>query len=138
MTLVQDTLQTSHNGMRQETISLEPLQHNNRIVICNKDKPPSDRNLVGGGSGVLGGGETNLAVGGIEHGVEALKESVTVDEVKTRSAVGPDVSNDEVDVATGTTDRAVERTGPDLGVSGESVCGAADVEVEVGQGAVLA
>lgn len=64
--------------------------------------------LVGCRSGVLGLGEADLLVGGVEHGVKALEESVAVDEVKTLSAVGAKVRDDKVDVTASATDLAVK------------------------------
>jgi len=60
-------------------------------------------------------------VGGIEYGVEALKECVAVDEVRTCSTGGTDVVDNEVDGATATTNISIEGTRPDLAVRGESV-----------------
>jgi hypothetical protein len=62
-----------------------------------------------------------LGAGGIEHGVEALKESIAIDKVKaftTGSASGVD---DEIDVADATTYIGVKGTRPDLAVRGESI-----------------
>lgn len=76
---------------------------------------------VGGGIRVCGCGKTDLGVRGIEYRVEALEESVAVDEVETLATGRAEVVDNEVDVVGGTTDVGVERTRPDLGVRGESV-----------------
>lgn len=126
-------------------------------MIRNNDKPPWHDDLVGSGSGELGSSEANPTVGGIEHGVEALEECVTIDEIKTRPrnatsalisvnkmekydipAVRAKISNDEVDIVTSATNLTVKRTGPNLGVSSERICVGTDFEVEVRQRAVLA
>jgi hypothetical protein len=78
---------------------------------------------VGGGSRVRGCSKTDTVVGGIEHRVETLKESVTVDEVETLTTGGANRVDDEVDVAGGTTNIGVKGARPDLAVRSESVGG---------------
>jgi hypothetical protein len=78
---------------------------------------------VGGGSRVCGCSKTDTGVGGIEHRVEALKESVTIDEVETLAAGGANGVDNEVDVAGATTNVGVKGARPDLAVRGESVGG---------------
>lgn len=67
------------------------------------------------------GGETDTPIGGIENRVEALKESVSVDEVQALAAVGSEVGDDQVNVARCASDGGVERTGPQLGIGGQLV-----------------
>jgi len=62
-----------------------------------------------------------LRVGGIEYGVETLKESVAVDEVETFTTGSANGADNEVDVAGATTNIGVKGTRPDLAVRGESV-----------------
>lgn len=88
-------------------------------------------------SGVGGGGETNTFVGVVEDAVETLEECVTVDEVETLARVRSEVTDNEVDAGVGSTDVAVERTRPDLGVGGQGVGYRANLEVKVREYAVL-
>lgn len=92
---------------------------------------------VGGGSRVRGCGKTDTVVGGIENRVEALEESVAIDEVETFTTGGAKGVDNEVDVARATTNISVKGARPDLAVRGESVGGAANIEVQVLEGTVL-
>jgi len=73
--------------------------------------------LVAGGLGERGGGETDTVVGSVEDRVEALEESETVDEVETFTAVGAEIGDDEEDATGSATDISVEVTRPDLSIS---------------------
>ena len=89
------------------------LLHNNPIIGVSR--------LVGLRVGVLRGGEANLALAAVVHGVEALEESVAVDEVETLAGRGANVGDDEVDRVVFAADNAVQRARPDLGVRGELI-----------------
>jgi len=69
--------------------------------------------------GERGGSQTNTLVGGIEDGIEALKEAVTIDEVETFTRGRTKIVDDEVDAAGSTTDVGVEGTGPELSIGGQ-------------------
>jgi hypothetical protein len=75
---------------------------------------------VGGGSRIRGCGKTDTVIGGVEHGVEALKESVAIDEVETFTTGCANGVDNEVDVAVTTTNIGIEGARPDLAVGGES------------------
>jgi hypothetical protein len=91
------------------------------VQIPNTQRKKTKTGSVGGGIRVCGCGKTDLGVGGIEYGVEALKESVTVDEVETFTTWSANGVDNEVDVVSATTKIGVKGTRPDLAVRGESV-----------------
>jgi methyl coenzyme M reductase subunit C-like uncharacterized protein (methanogenesis marker protein 7) len=62
-----------------------------------------------------------LGVGGIKHGVEALKESIAIDKVEAFTTGSANGVDDEIDVADATTYIGVKGTRPDLAIRGESV-----------------
>lgn len=76
---------------------------------------------IGSGVRVGGSGQSDLLIGGVIDGVEALQECVTVDEIKTLTTGGTKIANNQVDTASGATDLCVKRAGPQLGVWGKSV-----------------
>jgi len=76
-------------------------------------------------------GETNTVVSGVEDRVEPLKESISVDEVKTLTRRCSDRINDEVNIASNATDLSIKRTREDLGIGRQSECCATDDKVQV-------
>ena len=65
------------------------------------------------------GSEANSAIRGIEDWVEALEEGEAIDEVETRASVGTDTVDNQVDIASGSSNESVQGTRPCLGVYGE-------------------
>lgn len=63
--------------------------------------------------------KSDTLVGGVEDRVEALQESVTIDEIKAAAALSTEVSNDEVDLVGSAANVIVEGSGPDLRVRGQ-------------------
>lgn len=65
---------------------------------------------VGSGGGKGSGSQTDPLVGGVEDGVETLKEGLAVDEVKTLAGGGADVIHDKVHAVGIATNSSVEVT----------------------------
>lgn len=68
---------------------------------------------------------------------EHVQESVPIDEVESGSGRTTNVAHDKVDRISATTDRSVERTGPDLCVWREVVGRASDLERQRLQAGIL-
>jgi len=84
--------------------------------------------LIGCVLRVRGGRESDLGVGGVEDGVEALEESESIDEVQALAALGANVVDYEVNVAVRAANLRVEGTRPDLGIGCEFEGVASNVE----------
>src|ERR1700733_14733772 len=87
--------------------------------------------LIRGGIGVGRGGEADLTVGGVKHGVVPFEESVSIDEVETFARVRAElhstistrkvsamnaahISNDQVVCTFLSADLAIQRAGEEL------------------------
>ena len=90
-----------------------------KSLISTSVRVLTQHRLVGGGIGERGSSKTNTLIGGIVDGIEALEEGHTVDEVETLTGVRTEIADDQVDVASSTTDLGVEGTGPDLSIGGQ-------------------
>lgn len=55
-----------------------------------------------------------MFIAGIVDGVEALKESIAIDEVEAFTAILTNVTDDKINLVRGSADIAVERTRPYL------------------------
>jgi len=93
--------------------------------------------LVGRGRGVRSRCKADSLVGSVEDGVEALQESVAVDEVETLAAGCTEVVDNEVDGTRNTTNISVEGTRPNLSVGGKGIRNTVGGEDEVLQVGVL-
>ena len=76
---------------------------------------------IGSGVRVRGSGQSDLLIGGVIDGIEALQECTTVDEIKTSTTGATNIANNQVNTANSATDLCVKRAGPYLGVWSESV-----------------
>jgi hypothetical protein len=63
--------------------------------------------------------KANTFICGIQNKVKALQEGLTVDEVKTRSAVATNITHNEVNGAGSSADQAVKRTRPELSIGSQ-------------------
>lgn len=77
--------------------------------ICHCPTSNSERS-VGSGGGKGSGSQTDPLVGGVEDGVETLKEGLAVDEVETLAGVSAEVTDDEVHAVGIATNSSVEVT----------------------------
>ena len=64
-------------------------------------------------------GQTNSLVGGINYDIEALEESIAVDDIEALTRGRAEIIYDEIDPAGSPTDLSVEGTGPDLSVGSQ-------------------
>jgi hypothetical protein len=78
--------------------------------------------LVGGGTGEGCSSYSDTFVGSVEHRVESLEESLAVDKVKSFPTRGANVTNDQVNFSSNTTNVRVKGTRPDLSVGSQSEC----------------
>ena len=69
--------------------------------------------------GEWSGGKADTFVGRVKHGVEALEERETVNEVEALTAGGAEVVDNEIYVAGSTSDVSVDATRPRLSISSE-------------------
>lgn len=63
--------------------------------------------------------KANTLVRSIQHKIKALQKGLPIDKVKTRPAVGANITDYEVNVARNSTDQCVKRTGPDLSIGSQ-------------------
>lgn len=80
------------------------------------------KSLVGGSGCERSGGEPNTAVRGVENGVETLKESKAIYEIKALATGCTDITNDKINVIGSSSDGGIECTGPNLGVGSQFIC----------------
>ena len=76
---------------------------------------------IGSGIRVRGSSQSDLLIGGVIDGIEALQECETIDEVKTLTTGATKIANNQVNIVSRAADFCVKRTGPYLGVWSESV-----------------
>jgi hypothetical protein len=82
-------------------------------------------------------GDADTLVGSIIDCVEALKESVAIDKVETRSRGSTNIVDDQVDAARTATNQRTQRARPNLRVRGELECCTPDHEVDRLKASVL-
>ena len=63
--------------------------------------------------------KANAFICGIQHEVKALQKGLPVNEVKTRPAVGTNITHYEVNIASGSANQAVKRTWPELSIGSQ-------------------
>ena len=61
--------------------------------------------------------QSDPVVGRVVDRVKSLKEALAKDEVQSRSRIGADIRNNRINATGGTTNKSVEVTRPDLGVT---------------------
>ena len=66
-------------------------------------------NSIGSGVGVRGSGQSDLLIGGVIDGIEALQECVTIDEIKTLTTGPTNIGNNQVNAANSATNFCVKR-----------------------------
>ena len=71
---------------------------------------------VGGGVGEACCRQSDLSIAGVVDRVESLKEGLAEDEVHSRSTLGANVTNNQINFTGNTTNIGVEVTRPDLSV----------------------
>ena len=76
---------------------------------------------IGSGVRERGSGQSDLIIGGVKDGIEALQECVTINEIKTLTTGATNIANNQVNIVSRATDFCVKRAGPYLGVWSESV-----------------
>lgn len=78
--------------------------------------------LVRGGIGEAGCCQSDSLVGSVIDRVESLKKSLAEDKVQSRTFLGANVSNNQVNAIGSATNQGVKGTRPDLSVSSKFKC----------------